>query len=199
MRIVQFARAPVPGAVKTRLIPALGADAACTLHCRLVEHTTQRLLAAETAALELYTDDTNNDWLQRHAQRYALPLCLQRGDDLGARMFAACADQPAKPTIIVGSDCPALDADYLGSAIDALRSANVVIGPACDGGYVLIGTQTPQPGLFKGIDWGSDKVLAQTLACAAASGLPVVQLAELRDIDRPEDLASLPDYGIATD
>ncbi len=199
VRVLQFARAPVPGAVKTRLFPALGAERACRLHCRLVEHTTTQLAGLPAIQLALYCDDTDHDWVRAHAQRFGIGLHAQVAGDLGTRMLAACQDAPDEAAILVGSDCPALNGAYLQAAIDALAHSDVVIGPASDGGYVLLGTRRPQPTLFTDIDWGSNRVLAQTLARAEAARLKVLQLTVLDDIDRPEDLDQLARFGIDTD
>ena len=199
VRLVQFARAPVAGAVKTRLLPALSPQQACEVHRQLVAHTTGQLLASSQVELTLYTDDISNDWMRTHAQQHGIALVAQVAGDLGARMLAACRDAPLVPTLLVGSDCPALDEAYLRTAIAALGQCDVVIGPARDGGYVLLGAQQPYPALFEHIDWGSDRVLAQTLSQAERSGLSVQLLNTLDDIDRPEDLGLLAQYGITLD
>ena len=101
----------------------------------------------------------------------------------------------AGPTIVIGSDCPALTPSHLRQAADVLREGrDVVVIPAEDGGYVLIGSRRPQPGLFNGMTWGTDQVMAQTRQRLAHSGLTWRELPPLWDVDRPADLAL---YGLA--
>jgi hypothetical protein len=96
--------------------------------------------------------------------------------------------------ILIGSDCPGLTADYLDSAFELLRSRDAVIGPAMDGGYVMIGLKRPEPGLFEQIQWGSRNVLDQTRARFRQLGLHASELVPLHDIDTPGDLAHYPQY-----
>lgn len=187
----QFARFPEAGRVKTRLARALGAEAACTVHEELLAKTTRTLLAAALGPVEL--------WLDRRPGDHALLTDLiasgaqgpfmQRGAELGARMYHALVDgrRRASAVVLVGSDCPGIDAAYLQAAAIAVRSHDVVLGPAEDGGYVLIGTRTPTEAVFSGIPWGTEKVLAATLAAAADSGLTVTCLAPRFDIDDEAD------------
>ena len=206
---IQFARAPVAGQVKTRLIPALGAHGACQLHCVLVTQVLNQLLATQLATTVLYSDDPHATALRqvcepvfaRHGQQAM--LFAQRGAQLGERMANAISDQLEaadsliEKVILVGSDCVGLDRDYLWQAIAALdKGSDVVLGPAEDGGYVLIGMSRFYPALFEGIDWGSDQVLAQSLAVVEREGLSATQLAVRADIDRAEDLSILSEYGI---
>jgi len=116
----------------------------------------------------------------------------QVGADLGERMHHALGTALARAprAVLVGSDCPALDAAYIEEAFTALATADLVLGPALDGGYVLIGARRLDRRLFDGVPWGTGEVLAQTLARAAALHWEVALLAPLRDIDRPEDLAA---------
>jgi glycosyltransferase A (GT-A) superfamily protein (DUF2064 family) len=90
--------------------------------------------------------------------------------------------------ILVGSDCPGIDPDYLKQAAAALHTVPVVVGPANDGGYVLLGARVISENLFSGIAWGTDQVLAQTQRALARVGLQWIELPRLTDIDRPEDL-----------
>jgi rSAM/selenodomain-associated transferase 1 len=187
----QFARFPEPGLVKTRLARALGAEAACAVHEELVAITARTLLDAALGPVEL--------WLDRHPRDHALLTDLvasgaqgpfiQRGPELGARMYHALADgrRRASAVLLVGSDCPGIDATYLQEAATALRSHDVVLGPAEDGGYVLVGTRSPREALFRGIPWGTGEVLAATLDAAADCGMTVRCLAPRFDIDDVAD------------
>jgi rSAM/selenodomain-associated transferase 1 len=115
----------------------------------------------------------------------------QAGEELGQRMHGAFVDafeERGSRVVMIGSDCPGLTADRLGEALDALRRQDMVLGPASDGGYYLIGLSRPEPGLFEGIAWGGERVLTQTLSQADGLGLSVHRLGVLSDVDRPEDL-----------
>lgn len=185
--IVLFARAPLPGQVKTRLIPALGPEGACELHQQLLQRIIAKLNASTLCTAELWTD-------QQAGHVAFAPFCgaihLQQGADLGERLGHAARDalQRYEQLLFIGTDCPALDEAYLAAALGELQHCDVVIGPATDGGYVLLGIRRWHPGLFADISWGSSAVLQQTLAAAQQAGLNVMLLSELADIDRPEDL-----------
>lgn len=123
-------------------------------------------------------------------------IYLQSGENLGTRMAGAIQqtleDEQLESVILIGTDCPALTADYLKQALLALESGrDVVLGPAEDGGYVLIGMRRVIPAIFEDIPWGSDQVLIRTLEALAADGLSYSLLDRLWDVDRPEDLARL--------
>ncbi len=189
--LIQFARTPVVGGVKTRLVPELGEEGACALHIELVRHTCDQLLAAALGPLEI--------WVAGSAEHPVFADCLavgaaalrqQQGADLGERMFSALRDglDRAERVLLVGSDCPELDPDYLAGALNALDGAPVVFGPAADGGYVLVGAKAVTEALFTGIAWGESSVLAKTLERAESLGWRVATLATKADIDRPEDL-----------
>ena len=121
------------------------------------------------------------------ARRFSISLKRQPEGDLGARMLAAFAG----PTLVIGSDCPALTPQHLRAASDALRDADVVLVPAEDGGYVLIGARAPHPNLFAGMTWGVDTVLAETRKRIAALGLNAIELGPLWDVDSEDDLARM--------
>lgn len=193
--VIVFARAPEPGRCKTRLIPALGPEGAAALHRRLVRHTLDTALAAGAGSVELWcAPDTRHAFFEECRAALAVPLVAQPGGDLGQRMAGAFAAVLAgRPhALLLGSDAPSLTAADLRQAGDALAGgAEVVIVPAEDGGYVLIGLARPAAAIFQGIDWGSDRVLAQTLERLRGLGRRCVQLPARWDVDRPEDLARL--------
>ena len=130
-------------------------------------------------------------WL---AARWPLDLHIQVGQDLGARLAHAArsALTRAAAVILVGADCPELSPDYLGAALAALEQQDAVLGPALDGGYVLLGLRAVDDTLFERMPWGSDRVAALTGQRLDALGWRWSSLACLRDIDRPEDLVHLP-------
>lgn len=189
--LIQFARAPLAGQVKTRMIPTLSATEACDLHCALVRWTARQLVASGVGPVQLaVTSDAQHPLFQDCLAYGVGEVLLQRGADLGERMFHALSDALAcfERVILVGSDCPGLDGPYLAQAVTALDQAPLVLGPAQDGGYVLIGARRIARELFEGIDWGSDHVYQQTVSLLAALGWNWQSLPEKVDIDRPEDL-----------
>lgn len=189
--IALFARVPVAGQVKTRLIPALGEAGALHLHEHLLARILGVLQQQTLCAAELWLDTAGTHPL---VAACGLPQHLQQGDDLGARMAHAAAAtlQRYRRVLIIGTDTPTLDAPYLEQALQALDQGNdVVLGPAFDGGYVLIGlADTPRP-VFDAIAWGTEQVLQQTLSAVAAAGLRCHVLEAQPDVDRPEDLRYL--------
>jgi len=202
--IVIFSRYPRAGRVKTRLIPHLGSKGAAALHAYLTEQTLAR--AREAAGLRpallalWYTGASRQqmrDWLGS-----ALPLVRQRGKDLGERMASAFRASWAKGVqraVLIGSDCPALSPVLIIQALAELTQHDLVLGPASDGGYYLIGLRRNsapevQDSLFQGIGWGTGTVYQQTMARAAAAKMATFTMQELHDIDRPEDLQHLRHY-----
>lgn len=183
--IAVFARAPQPGRVKTRLIPALGAHGAAALQAQLIGLTLAKACAVRQAAVTLWLADG------AHEAPPGVTVARQQGEDLGARMLHAFRHTlaSARACVLIGTDCPALAVTHLRAAFAALTAHDVVLAPAEDGGYVLIGLTAPQPTLFSGIRWGTSEVLAQTRAAIAAAGLRAAYLPTLPDLDTPQDLA----------
>jgi rSAM/selenodomain-associated transferase 2/rSAM/selenodomain-associated transferase 1 len=194
-RLIVFARFPVPGRTKTRLVPALGAEGAAALHRRLVLRTLRSasaLCRSEDLELEVRFDG-GDEQAMRHWLGGEGHFRAQGEGDLGERMaraFEVSFREGSSATIIIGTDCPGLTADLLSAAFDRLSGNPVVFGPAADGGYYLIGMTRPIPELFRGIAWGTETVLADSLRILARAGLDPVLLDRLADIDRPEDLVS---------
>ena len=188
---VQFARSPQEGRVKTRMMPHLSASEACELHCQLTLWTCGQLLNCGLGAVELsVAGDTDHALFRQCEAMGIIRLTTQHGSDLGERMFNAVAQGLGhyEYVIVVGSDCPGIDASYLEQAVEALQVSPVVVGPATDGGYVLIGARQIKDEIFQGIPWGSDQVYTQTRLALTRSGLTWAELPYLADIDRPEDL-----------
>lgn len=187
--IAVLAKAPVPGRVKTRLIPAIGAHAAAVLQERLTEQAVMTAVAAAVGPVTLWAaPDARHPSFLRLVVQHRITLKPQPDGDLGARMLAAMQHGP---TLTIGADCPALTAGHLRDAAAALRDADVALIPAEDGGYVLIGTRAPQPALFAGIAWGAGTVLAETRARITAQGLTARELPALWDVDTEDDLARM--------
>ncbi len=192
-RLILFTRYPRAGAVKTRLIGALSAGGAKAVHRRLAEHAAaqMRLLTVTrpVVAEVRYTGGSSAQmiaWLGRD-----LVYRSQTEGDLGARLdhaFAAAFDDGATAVIVMGSDCPDLTAQVLTHAFDRLAHSDIVLGPAGDGGYYLIGLKRRTPELFTAIPWSTDAVLDSTTDQARRIGLEVTLLETLADVDRPEDL-----------
>jgi hypothetical protein len=188
VHIAVFARAPVAGQAKTRLIPLLGADGAAALQRQLIERTLATACAVPGARVTLWVaGDAAHPFVAGAARRFGAALAEQQGSDLGARMHHAFETAGA-PLVLIGTDCPQLAIEDLSAAAGALRAHDVVIQPANDGGYVLIGLTRPQPLLFESIDWGGPQVLRQTRERIDALGLHCALRPALDDLDTPADL-----------
>lgn len=191
-RILLFARAPRQGQVKTRLIPALGEAGALAVHVRLLKRQLAVLADEPLCPAQLWLDQASNDPL---FDGFAGKVCLQSGQDLGERMSQAASVVllEAASVIIIGSDCPGLDRSYLEQALLALSlpERDVVIGPALDGGYVLIGLKKAEAQVFHDIDWGTEQVLQQTLDRLQQLDLSCQLLSPLCDVDTKDDLVYL--------
>ncbi|HEX6376712.1 MAG TPA: TIGR04282 family arsenosugar biosynthesis glycosyltransferase [Allosphingosinicella sp.] len=188
--ILIFAKAPVPGRVKTRLIGALGAEGAARLAEDMLEHMVAEALATGLAA-ELCGDPDAGTW---HEPRPGLALTAQGEGPLGERLARAAARALGEDSLLlVGSDCPELDRDRLAAAAQALESSDAVLHPAHDGGYALLGLRRFDPSLFEGIDWSTDAVAAQTIARIEKLGWSLHVAETLRDVDEPEDLLVIGD------
>ena len=192
-RILVFAKAPTPGRVKTRLIPALGASGAAKLQRQLIARTLRTAIAAGLGTPELWCAPGPEDpFFEACAKRHGLGLQPQGEGDLGTRMARALESALAAgaPGLLIGCDCPALTPAYLRAAAAALAEGNdAVFGPAEDGGYVLIGAARSLPAqLFEDIAWGTSTVMQATRARLARGNWRWRELALLWDLDRPEDL-----------
>ena len=193
--VIVFAKAPVPGTVKTRLAGHLGAEAAARLAERMLVETAGQALAAKVGPVEICcAPDASHAAFGRLAGELPLGLAEQGEGDLGERMQRAFARVLARHAraIVIGTDAPGLDAAYLRTAAQRLRDHDAVLGPALDGGYTLIGLRQPHAALFDGIAWSTGEVLAQTRVVLQRLGLKHVELAPLADIDEPADLRHLP-------
>ena len=193
--LLVFARNPVAGRVKTRLIGTLTAQQAADVYVELLQHTLD--VASDTGAgsIRVYIDDDEpNPALQRMLNHHGLPWHRQQGRDLGARMLRAISDalRSASRAVLIGTDCPEFDPDYLARAFAALSSNDAVIGPAADGGYVLIGMKDSLTGLFSDIPWGSSEVLEMTRQRLSRLKLDWSELPTLHDVDDIDDLARFP-------
>ncbi len=194
-RILIFSRVPRAGQVKTRLIPLLGEAGASDFHAACLQHTLQTTLDSRLAPVELWLDERPGDafgTLPDAAEHCRLRV--QCEGDLGQRMAhaVACGASGEGPALLVGTDTPLLDADYLARALQRLdHGDDVVMGPAEDGGYVLLGLWRDWPSLFRDVPWGGERVAAITRERCRRQGLELYELPTLWDMDRPEDIVRL--------
>ncbi len=188
-QLIIFTRLPCPGRNKTRLIPALGEEGAAMFHDRLARHAfgLARSFCINQTNLKLIvrieggSPEEGRDWLGECEIREQGP------GDLGERLDRAVSEafqQGARQVVVIGTDCPELNQRILSDAFEALLEYPQVFGPACDGGYYLVGLAAPCPLVFQGIEWGGPEVLRQSLAAAPDAYL----LEILPDVDVPEDL-----------
>jgi hypothetical protein len=195
--LIQFAKAPVPGQVKSRMHPVLSGEQSAALHRTLVRHTLGKLALAQLAPVELWISAPHPFFT---ALADLAPSVMQAGDDLGERMWHAfeTALPRARPVVLVGSDCPFFSARYLLQAFHLLLAPDVdaVLGPAEDGGYVLLGLKRNHPQLFTDVDWGTGQVLEQTRDRLRQLGWRWRELPALADIDEPADLELVRDLDI---
>jgi rSAM/selenodomain-associated transferase 1 len=195
-RIVIFAKAPRPGKVKTRLIPALGAEGAAALAGYLLHSTLDEVLQSQADSVELCTEPAFADPAWHGVSLPAgVNLSSQGAGDLGERMarVAQRVLNQGERVILIGTDCPDLTRQKLNEAITALQTWQAVMFEALDGGYTLLGLQAFDPSLFTQIAWSSSKVSEQTHLAFSRLGWQCKVLGQLPDIDRPEDLRWLPD------
>ena len=198
LRIIVFAKAPRPGLAKTRLIPALGAAGAAALAARMLAHTLDQALANGVAAVELCVAPGPGDAVWQGVELpEGLALTAQGEGDLGARMARAAqralkAGESCAGVLLIGTDCPALDAACLRQAANALGETDALIAPTADGGYALLGLRRFDASVFADIAWSTPAVATTTLARMDALGWSCTRLALMHDIDEPADLVHLP-------
>jgi hypothetical protein len=193
--VIVFARFPTPGATKTRLASAIGDERAAAVSHEMTAETLRKLIALrdlQLCSLEIRVSGGGlADFRDILGPEHS--YVPQGTGDLGDRMSRAVDDGfqcGAQKVVLVGSDCPELGVEHVTAALACLEENNVVIGPATDGGYYLLGLSGPTPELFKNIEWGGPNVLEQTLESVARAGATVGMLETLSDVDRPDDLAA---------
>jgi rSAM/selenodomain-associated transferase 1 len=193
--VIVFAKAPLPGLAKTRLIPALGTEGAAALAARMLRHTLAQAVAAGLGPVELCaTPDAGHPLLRAAAASCGATLAVQGTGDLGDRMHRALARHLAEPgrALLIGTDAPALDATVLRQAAQALADHDAVFVPALDGGYALVGLRRADARCFAGMTWSHARVMADARDRLRAAGLRWAELAPVADIDEPADLLHLP-------
>lgn len=194
--VAVMAKAPVPGLVKTRLVPPLTAVRAAELSRAMLVDLLEQVRQLDDAARYLGYAPADAGPLLGAIAGPDFELIAQRGADLGARMAALCTDLWARghrSVVLIGGDLPAFPMDYLVEAFVRLDEpkAPVVLGPSQDGGYYLIGMNRPVLEIFQDMSWSHDAVLVQTLAKLAVLGIPVHRLPSWFDVDHPADLERL--------
>lgn len=198
-RLVLFTRYPVPGTTKTRLIPALGPERAADLQRQMTEYLVaemNRFCTQHPASLEIrYTGASKS-----HMQKWLPDVRTFRPQGEGglgtrlSRAFAHGFTDGVPAMVMIGADCPGITPSILAQAFSALTEHDLVLGPAVDGGYYLIGLRRHAPRLFRDMPWGSGALMQQTMAVARTLNLTVSLLEQLADVDRPEDVRHFRDY-----
>jgi uncharacterized protein len=193
-RIIVFAKAPLPGLSKTRLIPALGERGAATLARRMLEHSLARAIAAKLGPVELCASPFGHEIWSYMDIPASVILSDQGEGDLGVRMARACSRilVTGEPVLLIGTDCPALDSNYLRAMGQALQTHHAVIAAATDGGYPAIGLSRFDPSVFEGIAWSTGSVLSATIHRFQKLNWQFQIFPELHDIDEPKDLIHVP-------
>lgn len=185
-----FTRTPELGKVKTRLQPHLSAQQALECHLLLLRNTLKQIQSDQYQIEIWVTPQTEHPILKQLATDFSLSLHQQVGTDLGQRMHHCLNNhtQSGEHIVLIGSDCPDMDANYVQKAFAALQDHDVVLGPAKDGGYVLIGARQINTDVFKNIEWGSGRVYSQTVQKLSQAGLSFKSLTALDDIDNYYDV-----------
>lgn len=186
--LIIFARKPTLGKVKTRLAAQIGDEAALRIYLRLLTHTREVAMHAHCSTHVFLTEPPADLFWQDFR------LHLQADGDLGEKMRAAFEELFAEgcgKVVIIGSDCPGLQAAHVQKAFDALDEHDIVIGPAADGGYYLLGMTRLHEALFQNKSWSTDAVCSQTIAEIEAAGLTHAALPMLHDVDTAKDLQTV--------
>jgi rSAM/selenodomain-associated transferase 1 len=193
VEIAILARAPLAGQAKTRLIPLLGADGAARLQGWLLARAVATAAAADLGPIVLWcAGPPDHPDFRQCLGAGKVSLRAQPEGDLGVRMLAAAAAAKSPGgVLIIGTDCPMLTPALLREAAEALRAHDAVVFPAEDGGYVLIGMRRPAPELFAGIEWSTERVMAQTRERLLGLGWSWIEPATLWDVDRRGDYERL--------
>jgi rSAM/selenodomain-associated transferase 1 len=197
--VVVFGREPVAGEVKTRLAAGIGGPEAARVYAVILEHSLEGAVDSGARVVLSLAAAPSGEW----ARRIVCSIEVQGTGDLGDRMkdaFERRFSEGEERVIIIGSDCPMITPEHLQAAADALAERDVVLGPAVDGGYWLVGQRRPGVDLFSDIPWSSHDTLETTRRRLAAIGAGWAEIEELRDIDTNEDLvAALDDPSLPED
>jgi len=194
-RIIVFAKAPIAGEVKTRLLSSMDAQTVTALYKQLVLHSLNTAVGSQVGSVELWgAPSIEHPFFLRCAEKFSVELHQQTEGDLGKRMAHAFGETLKKTpmALLMGSDCPSLTHDDLKEAKKILgQGSQAVISPTEDGGYVMIGLRQFEPTLFEGIPWGTSSVLEETRHRLRQMGWKWQELPQRWDVDRPEDVERL--------
>lgn len=196
LRIVIFAKAPLPGRAKTRLMTALGLQGSAQLAKNMLQSTLANALEADIGPVELcITDSDHAVWGELEIPQ-GICWSEQGAGDLGDRMARRSQQLIAKGerVLLIGTDCPQLDSKQLRQAAQALTDFDSCLVPASDGGYVLLGLKQYLPAVFKAMPWSTAQLAELTRQAIEATGSSVKLFEALHDIDEPGDLVWLPEY-----
>jgi len=194
-KLLIFTKSPVLGEVKTRLQPGYSQEQSLTVHKNLLLNTLEKTKEVNGVDIELCcTPDRTTMFFLDCENNFPVSLSNQCGADLGERMAFAfsVALQTYEKVVVIGTDCPSLNEAYISQAFVSLEENNAVIGPAVDGGYVLLGLRKFSPEIFQGISWGSGTVFVQTENALNDLSWSYTELEIMHDVDRPEDLQRYP-------
>jgi len=189
-QLIIFLKAPDISKCKTRLIPLFGEQGATDFYIDLATHCVKKLHSLNTVDITLFCyPDIQHNFFKHLSKTYHVGLQAQQGRDLGERMYNAieCSLHHYDQSVLIGSDCPYITAEYIEQAYNALNSHDIALGPAKDGGYVLIGARKVDPELFTNTQWSSHTVLQQCLDNIEKLNYSHYLLPELWDIDTPDD------------
>ncbi len=193
--VIVFAKAPIPGAVKTRLWPAMAPENAAEFQRRAIKHTLRTASRAELDAIELHcAPDVTHPFFVECVTEFSVKLQVQSDGDLGHKMRTALAAamEHYDFTLLIGTDCPSITPSYLLAAAKNLNEdAPIVFGPAEDGGYGLVGVAQQVPDIFRDVSWGEAIVMQSTRNILKSKNLRWSELAPIWDVDRPADLTRL--------
>lgn len=190
--VICFTRVPKPGVTKTRLLPILKPEQCAKLHWCFLKDLAEIYKQMNVPLFVAYTPDP--DWEQLKSVFPDAGFFVQKGADLGERMYhAVCTvlELGYESVVLTGADLPMLKAEHLLSGFDALKTADIAIGPTSDGGYYLIGMKQPHKAVFHVERYGGSSVFENTVAAAEAAGLTIIATLSCDDVDTPEDLKQL--------
>lgn len=189
--VIVFAKPPVPGKAKTRLIPALGEQGSANFHAHLVRQTLKNVCDSDLWQVQLWAaNQSMPEFFNLCANEYSLEIHYQQGSDLGERMFHAISEslRQYEKVCLIGTDCPGIDKKLISYTLQQLDTADLLVTPAEDGGYVQIAARTIKPEVFSNVVWGSNRVMQKTLQNIEQTKLSGIITEPLWDIDIPKDL-----------
>lgn len=191
-RILIFCKSPILGTVKTRMQPFLTQEASVVLHKSLVIKTIDLAVKSNLSPVQVWcAPDFSHEFFLDILEQYPVTLHKQMGNDLGQKMSYSLSSilEEAESAILIGTDCPSFVSADLEEALTAMNNnADIVISPAEDGGYTLVGMKRFTPEVFEGIDWGTETVFEKTVSNISILNRRLAILDTQWDIDRPEDL-----------